>query len=92
MLLSENKPEIPSIEDSLEESIFDDNFSFPSVESRYFQRYSSVVPETPDEKSKSGPQCVMVHSNRICLVTLAKSHPVIQEAKEIERVNFQVNF
>lgn len=33
-----------------------------------------------------GDQCIMFHSNRVCLITIAPSHPVISEDKTIVRV------
>ncbi len=56
------------------------------VERRYYTRlYNSK------ENSASNRQCVMVHSNRICIVTLSPEHVVIKEDKRILRVNYQVS-
>ncbi|KAK3913865.1 Protein Abitram [Frankliniella fusca] len=59
---------------------------YPSFSERYFQpKYSINV------DSKAGEDhCVLVHSNRICVVTLARNHPVISLCKTISKVNFQV--
>ncbi len=57
---------------------------FPSVQERYYTRF-----HTRDEAS-SPAQCVLLHSNRICLVTLGPGHPVVKGEKVVERVNFQV--
>ncbi len=56
---------------------------FPSVQERYYTRF-----HTRDEAFPA--QCVLLHSNRICLVTLGPGHPVVKGEKVVERVNFQV--
>lgn len=35
-----------------------------------------------------GDQCIMFHSNRICLITLAPTHPVIADDKTITKIEF----
>lgn len=35
--------------------------------------------------------CVLVHSNKLCVVTLAPSHPLICQDIEIKKINFQVS-
>lgn len=35
-----------------------------------------------------GDQCVMFHSNRICVLTIAPTHPIITENKTIDKVEF----
>lgn len=37
------------------------------------------------ESFVNGDQVVMVHSNRVCLVGLAPSHPIIKDQLEITR-------
>ncbi|XP_033639572.1 protein Abitram-like [Asterias rubens] len=34
--------------------------------------------------------CILKHSNKVCLVTVAKGHPILQPNKEIVKVDFQV--
>lgn len=36
-------------------------------------------------------QCVLFHSNKICLLTLAPSHPIIKHNITISRINFNVD-
>ncbi|XP_077556966.1 protein Abitram isoform X2 [Haemaphysalis longicornis] len=36
-------------------------------------------------------QCALFHSNRIVLVTLAPSHPILRERKVVAKVSYQVN-
>lgn len=59
---------------------------YPSFIERYFQQKYSI---DVDGKT-SEDHCVLVHSNRICIVTLAPTHPVIASRKTISKVNFQV--
>lgn len=35
-----------------------------------------------------GDQCIMFHSNKICLITLAPTHPVIADDKTISKIEF----
>jgi hypothetical protein len=36
-----------------------------------------------------GDQCIMFHSNKLCLITLAPTHPVIAEDKTISSIEFK---
>nr|CAD7258205.1 unnamed protein product [Timema shepardi] len=57
-----------------------------TVTERYFTPRYCV-----DPNNKVGEdQCILFHSNRICLVTLAPSHPIIAEKKKISKIDFQV--
>lgn len=60
---------------------------YKSVVERYFTpRYKT------DLSKKIGEDiCILTHTNRISLVTLAKSHPILQLKKRISAVNFQVD-
>ncbi|XP_013385567.1 protein Simiate [Lingula anatina] len=59
----------------------------PSVVERYFTpRYKPDVKKVPGED-----QCVLVHSNRICVVTVARCHPILSQHKTVCAVNFQVD-
>ncbi|KAL3209032.1 hypothetical protein MRX96_009553 [Rhipicephalus microplus] len=61
--------------------------SFPSVTERYFKPRFHL-----DANKKEGhDQCALFHSNRIVLVTLAPSHPIIREKKTVVKVDYQVN-
>ncbi|XP_052095140.1 protein Abitram-like isoform X2 [Mytilus californianus] len=34
--------------------------------------------------------CILTHSNRICIITLAPSHPVVRDKKTIKQISFKV--
>ncbi|RWS14533.1 hypothetical protein B4U79_11685 [Dinothrombium tinctorium] len=60
---------------------------FESVTERYFEprfRVSSIEDASKDE-------CILFHSNRICVLTLAPSHPIVAEKKNILNIDFRVN-
>ncbi|KAK4315715.1 hypothetical protein Pmani_013069 [Petrolisthes manimaculis] len=38
----------------------------------------------------SGHVCVMVHTNKLCLVTLSHKHPIIAQHKQITQVSYEV--
>ena len=61
---------------------------FPTPTERYYDiRFISAI----NRSSFFGPvgdQCIMFHSNRICVLTLAPTHPVIAEDKTITKVEF----
>ncbi|KAM4705843.1 protein Abitram [Rhinophrynus dorsalis] len=60
---------------------------FPSVVNRYFTRWYK-----PDVKGKPcEDHCILQHSNRICVVTLAECHPVLQNGKTIKHINYQIS-
>lgn len=57
-----------------------------TVVDRYFTRlYKTDIKGKPFED-----QCVLQHSNKICVITVAPSHPLLQ-CKELSNVNFQVS-
>lgn len=58
---------------------------YPTFRERYFQQKYYI----DANNVKGEDHCVLVHSNRICIVTLAPSHPVISLQKTISNVNFQ---
>jgi len=73
---------IVPIEDSIEEF-----HVFQSVTQRYCTPRFCV--DGGGEKGED--HCILFHSNRICLVTLAFSHPIVREKKEISKIDFQVS-
>ncbi|XP_078045184.1 protein Abitram [Augochlora pura] len=92
-------------ENSLLENDEDDNFSFPpdndvaemidnvhynglfpTVTDRYFTAYYKLNVQSPADDI-----CILLHSNRICMLTLAPSHTVLQSNKEITNINFKVS-
>ena len=73
--------------------------SFPSVVERYFtKRYEVNMPKGHAEYEKSkisnwNDVCILRHSNKLCIVTLAPSHPVIKNKATISvsEVSFKVS-
>ncbi|XP_069769391.1 protein Abitram isoform X2 [Narcine bancroftii] len=64
-----------------------DTRGFPSVVDRYFTRWYKT-----DVKGKAfEDHCILQHSNRICVITVAESHPVIESAKNIKRISYQIS-
>ena len=82
--------------------------SFPSVERRYYTRYFTPPYTGPpsrrqrntangeDDKEvadkERNPGMVLLHSNRICLVSLSPHHPVARDKMEVKKLDFQVRF
>lgn len=59
----------------------------PSVIDRYFTRwYKTDLKGQPCED-----HCILQHSNRICVITLAESHPIVQQKKKIQSINYQIS-
>ncbi|XP_075865020.1 protein Abitram isoform X1 [Microcebus murinus] len=59
----------------------------PSLVDRYFTRwYKADVKGKPCED-----HCILQHSNRICVITLAGSHPVLQSGKTIKSISYQIS-
>ncbi|XP_025095129.1 protein Simiate-like isoform X2 [Pomacea canaliculata] len=42
------------------------------------------------QKKEGEDICILIHSNRICIVTLAPSHPILEKKKKVTGVNFNV--
>lgn len=74
--------EPPAIEDSFEK--LDE---YPSVVERYYSQYHVVPEKLPADEIHS----ILVHSNKICLVTLSESHPVVRNKKTITKIDFKVS-
>jgi len=70
---------VPQIEKSIDLSE-----TYKTVEDRYYTRFFYQQEDGED-------QVVLVHSNRICLVSIAANHPVIKDKKVIKNLNFQVS-
>ncbi|XP_054440906.1 protein Abitram isoform X1 [Pteronotus mesoamericanus] len=59
----------------------------PSLVDRYFTRWYKA-----DVKGKHcEDHCILQHSNRICVITLAESHPVLQSGKTIKSISYQIS-
>ncbi|KAI3358519.1 hypothetical protein L3Q82_014944, partial [Scortum barcoo] len=59
----------------------------PSVVDRYYTRwYRADMKAKPCED-----HCILQHSNRICVVTLAHTHPILQGGRTIKSINYQIS-
>lgn len=86
---SQNKPVIHTLQPkfyvpTIEETIDLGNYK-PYVERFFTLRYCIDVNE------KFNDHCVLIHSNKICVISLAPSHPLICSDIRIEKVDFQVS-
>ncbi|KAI4498805.1 hypothetical protein M0802_005980 [Mischocyttarus mexicanus] len=62
------------------------NGSLPTITERYFSTYYKVDVQKPGDD-----MCIRIHSNRICLISLAPSHNVFQNDKKILKVDYKVS-
>ena len=76
--------EIPTIEQSIESTRPED---YRTVTERYYTKYYCL----DEDRERRHDILVLNHSNRICLITLAPTHPVIARGLNITRVNFEVS-
>ncbi|KAG8572041.1 hypothetical protein GDO81_011891 [Engystomops pustulosus] len=60
---------------------------FPSVVDRYFTRWY----KTDVKGQLYEDYCILQHSNRICVITLAECHPVLQSGKNISSISYQIS-
>lgn len=60
--------------------------NFPTVTERYFTPYYKMNVQSPGDDI-----CIRIHSNRICMLSLAPSHVILQGDKEIKKVDFKVS-
>lgn len=72
---------VPNIEDS-----FVKMENYPRVCERYYTPFYFLN----CKGGNSEHHCVLLHSNKICLITLAPTHPVIKNKKRIIKLDFQV--
>lgn len=61
------------------------NGYLPTVTDRYFTPYYKINVQSPGDDI-----CILIHSNRICMLSLAPSHVILQGDKDI-KVNFKVS-
>ncbi|XP_039313174.1 protein Abitram isoform X2 [Solenopsis invicta] len=59
---------------------------FPTVTDRYFTPYYKV-----DVQSLGDDMCIWIHSNRICMLSLAPSHVILRDNKDIKKVDFKIS-
>ncbi|XP_043493305.1 protein Abitram [Polistes fuscatus] len=64
----------------------DFNGSLQTITERYFSTYYKVDVQKPGDD-----MCIRIHSNRICLISLAPSHNIFQNDKKILKVNYKVS-
>lgn len=62
------------------------NGYFPTVTDRYLTPYYKLNVQSPGDDI-----CIRIHSNRICMLSLAPSHIILQGDKDITKVNFKVS-
>lgn len=72
--------------DMLDEIDLPEDGSWPTPTERYFTPYYQI-----DVQSPGDDLCILIHSNRICMITLAPSHIIFQENKSIKKVDFKVS-
>ncbi|KAI4817364.1 protein Abitram [Pseudochaenichthys georgianus] len=59
----------------------------PSVIDRYYTRwYRADMKGNPCED-----HCILQHSNRLCVITLAETHPILQDGRSIKSINYQIS-
>lgn len=59
---------------------------FPTITDRYFTAYYKL-----NVQNSADDICILMHSNRICMLTLAPSHVVLQSDTQITKVDFKVS-
>lgn len=59
---------------------------FPTITDRYFTPYYKT-----DVQSPGDDMCIWIHSNRICMLSLAPSHVILRDNKDIKKVDFRVS-
>jgi len=74
----------PNIEDSIGSTAPED---YRTVTCRYYTKLYSL----DSDREKSEDILVLNHSNKICLITLAPTHPVLANKLKINKVNFEVS-
>ncbi|XP_030846391.1 protein Abitram [Strongylocentrotus purpuratus] len=59
---------------------------FPSFLERYFTAKYQI-----DTNGKTAEDfCILQHSNKICVITVAGGHPIVRDKMKVEKVDFQV--
>merc|ERR1712212_1274992 len=75
---------IPVIEHSISST---DPLDYLTVTERYYNNLYRL----DADRERQHDILVLNHSNKICLITLAPSHPVLAKKLEIKKVNFEVS-
>ncbi|EEB19772.1 conserved hypothetical protein [Pediculus humanus corporis] len=68
------------------ENSFEKFEAYPRVVERYYKPFYFLS----NKGLPSEHHCVLMHSNKICLITLAPTHPLIKSQKKITKLDFQV--
>ncbi|XP_014204805.1 uncharacterized protein LOC106636804 [Copidosoma floridanum] len=71
--------------DMLYEVDFNEDGTYPTVTERYLTPYYAI-----DVKEPCDDICIYIHSNRVCMITLAPSHIIFQKNLTIESCSYQV--
>ncbi|XP_051926646.1 protein Abitram isoform X1 [Hippocampus zosterae] len=59
----------------------------PSVIDRYYTRwYKADMKGKPCED-----HCILQHSNRICIITLAETHPLLEKGRTISNIDYKIS-
>ncbi|XP_032680688.1 protein Abitram [Odontomachus brunneus] len=77
-------PPDEDISDMLDEVQYNGNF--PTITERYFAAYYKINVQSPGDDI-----CIHIHSNRICMFSLAPSHVILQDGKDIMKVDFKIS-
>lgn len=56
----------------------------------YIERYF-VSKYILNLNEKDNDHCILIHSNRLCVLTLAPSHPIVRGDVKIDKVDFQIS-
>jgi hypothetical protein len=73
---------IPPIEESI-----DLGEPLRSVSERYYTPFYRV----DEDRTRRHDLCLLVHSNRIALISLAPSHPILEQGLAVKRVDCTIN-
>lgn len=77
-------PPDEDISDMLDEVQYSGHF--PTITDRYFTAYYKIDVQSPKDDI-----CIYIHSNRICMLSLAPSHIILQSDKSITNIDFKVS-
>ncbi|XP_059479835.1 protein Abitram [Neocloeon triangulifer] len=69
----------------------EDSFERPEKILNVTERYYSPRYALNASGIEGEDLCILFHSNKICLVTLAPTHPILLHKKKIDKFNFEVS-
>ncbi|KAK4294942.1 hypothetical protein Pmani_032467 [Petrolisthes manimaculis] len=75
---------------SSNDNIIDKTFEEEEEEEMICDTRDCSVAKRGSALDSSGHVCVMVHTNKLCLVTLSHKHPIIAQHKQITQVSYEV--